>query len=93
MITNSGVIQRLRESEDYKDFFRNALADFGEKFGSEDIGNWDEDQKSEFFSHIEKEWTQEDPETDDGDIEEVCDDEEKKLRQAIRKEIASALRS
>ena len=96
MLTNNNIIERLRESEDYKEFFRNALADFGEKFGSEDIASWSEDQKAEFFNHIEAEWSAEDPATDDGDeVEEECgeDHEEDKIRQVIRREIANALRS
>lgn len=88
MITQSKMIQRLKEDSDYKEFFKNALSDFSEKFGSDDIGSWTDKQKKEFFTWIEDNWTTENPETNDGDVNE----QEDPIRLMVRKELKSMLR-
>ena len=88
-MNNKEMALRLREDTKYQEFFRAALAKFGEKTPAD----MTDEEKKKFFKYVEDNWTTEDPATDDGDVSECdTDDEEEMLRATIRKEIASALR-
>lgn len=94
-MNNREIATRLKEDTEYQEFFKAAL----KKFGSKTPADMDDEEKKKFFNYIESEWTTEDPATDDGDVEENVECEackkkkyEEKLRIAIRKEIATALK-
>lgn len=60
------IIECLCESDDYKEFFQNAL----DKFGIKSPAELSPEKKKEFFKYVEDNWTTENPETNDKDVSE-----------------------
>ena len=51
------IIKRLKEDSDYQGFFLKTLHDFNQKFGTKGIGDMNDQQKKEFFSYVDKNYT------------------------------------
>jgi len=70
-MTGKEIAMRLKEGDSaYQEFFRGAL----KKFGSKTPADMSDEEKDKFFTWIEKNWTDENPETDDNDVvDEECD--------------------
>ena len=60
---NAYLNEAKGEGPEYKKFFKAKL----KKYGVTEPDQLDKDEKKKFFQEIEDEWTDEDPDTDDGD--------------------------